>query len=566
MKIWVDLMMPQIKQKLESPESISGEQELMFMQANINAIRQKVRSFILETGGQVVLELPYRFVFSADEAQADALESFIEGYRTSLQTDIAAGIGITAKDAARAMNLSIQTKQIEFFDPNSDTEGNPQANKVPGDIPPNQVANKIRKDPEFLAVKDDEVAEKDKNAPLVPLSADEEMAVQEDRVTKLAMMQMSAVNPPEPPAPAPQQMAPGQDPNQPPEPEQKAEIEETEMDPAKAEADAAEAEHAEHMSASHGKIAGLLSTIKMYIPEIMGMAEKNPEAFNAAMKLVSGALKLGKSMSESRDLDSLQKAIVRVPVGTIKDGKMKQQDPVTKRIHWRGVKTNLLMGPDGNPISVKSNNKESQENELGKEELDKASSAPAAPPAQSPGVARQTVLISGQKPKKPKKDKYTSYQLVARTAPLTGGAPTAPAATSSSTGAAMGKDEQFPEQDPNKTPVSPVQPIDTNNPQVRRALKEQSARQEPMQTVDRAARLASNYRSAASKLRMFNQEFSKLVRSGKVKPEHVNEYSSKISKLHDHLEHLKSAKEEYKQDVAQGIQKPNALPLPGSKK
>ena len=344
MKIWVDIYLPDVQKRLENPGAIGSEQELQTVQINSNAIKNKINSFVTETGGKIALELPYRFIFTMDDRLSDGIESFVKGYQESLKTQIAAGIGLSPKAAGLAMNYSIKTGDIEFSE---ETEEDPNKEQKPGEMPENGVPDKVKtKEPEV---------------PPKPLTAEEEMAVREEFVERQAMMQMASVNPPQPQQAAPQQQAKPQ-PQQGQIPEQEKKSEDTsvtELDPAKAE-----------VSPAQGRVAGLLSTIRMYVPEIMGMADKNPEAFKAAMKLVSGAMKLGKSILESNgDDEKLAKALIKIPVGTILHGKIKIIDPATGDAHWRGVKTNLMLGPDGNPISVKRNNEISQNNELGKDEL-----------------------------------------------------------------------------------------------------------------------------------------------------------------------------------------------------
>ena len=110
-----------------------------------------------------------------------------------------------------------------------------------------------------------------------------------------------------------------------------------------------------------------LDRIKSDLPQLMGLREKNPEAFKDSMKMVNKLLDVAKQVRKGEidlnDPESLEKARLELnlPLGTRKGAKRKIQvggkDP-----SWRSMKTGQLKDEtDGSPISVREHNVKMQQ-------------------------------------------------------------------------------------------------------------------------------------------------------------------------------------------------------------
>ncbi|RLF65138.1 MAG: hypothetical protein DRN30_04580, partial [Thermoplasmata archaeon] len=140
-----------------------------------------------------------------------------------------------------------------------------------------------------------------------------------------------------------------------------------------------EVEEAEE-STSDDKIAAQLDNIKGQIPQIMGLADKDPKAFKQTMNMINKLIQLAHSRSkttkksETREkIEQLIKAInskastkpsshgIIYPVGT-RLGRYKKV-LVEGKSTWREMSSGAVKDNSGNPISVKEYNKQTNANQ-----------------------------------------------------------------------------------------------------------------------------------------------------------------------------------------------------------
>lgn len=392
MKVYGVLELHDLSKKLVTGERLKNYDYVKLAQTASTSVLEKIKSFLMTNQGEIILLMPTKMIFCVNTTALDELEQIQIGYQESLKTPISLGLGTDISDAEKALSVSRSTGEMEFWNPKEDKETSKEENSDPNQIPdkqPIEVPKEVK-----------------------PTSLEEEVQAMEQwkqALTQAGLEAMASVMPQ--PEPQPQ---PGQDPNQPTqgqpqedpaqqqaqggqvqEPEQDArdlmmggvmpkgpdqqqdaipaqgpETEEkTELDPEKSEADP-EADNTKN------KVAGLLSTIKMFMPEMVKLADKSPESAKMVFGMISSALRIAKAVSTEDvnlkkariPLPRFEKSAFKIPVGTVRNGKLKVKDPETKKELWRGVRTGLMTAPDGSPLSAKVHNQVSHDNELGKDE------------------------------------------------------------------------------------------------------------------------------------------------------------------------------------------------------
>jgi len=135
------------------------------------------------------------------------------------------------------------------------------------------------------------------------------------------------------------------------------------------------------------KLGNLLSQVKEVIPQLMGLADSNPEAFKSSMNIVNKIIKLAKLNREAKkseyyeefnelkkNVDELQKAKdwkprfkkehIDYPLGTVLGNK--KLVTVNGRKTWRQMGSGQVMDEQGQAISVKASNAQSEKDQSGK--------------------------------------------------------------------------------------------------------------------------------------------------------------------------------------------------------
>lgn len=345
-QLWLNIFLPRLEENEVQAEQNGDFNEVARLGYEAEALKDKFRSFVALKGGKIILSRPNKYVMQLPSQAMEEFEQIVTGYSTSIDQPIAVGIGFELDDATKALQKSIKTDTFEFYD---------------------------AKDPFYLPKEEkllNEIADKqpteEKQAPK-SLTIEESVAGREEYLNALAGAQMDLM---QSSMPSPQdQMAAQQQAQMQPAPQEEAQKAEdkVELDASKSEVKPED---------PRVKIAGLLATIKMHMPEIVAMQSRSPEAFKSVMRVIDKMLKVAKSVKED-GFEILTKAKVKkksrlkLAIGTIKDGKIKVRDPATGKSRWRGIRTGMMPSVGGEVISTKVHNSQSTGNEMGKAELQK---------------------------------------------------------------------------------------------------------------------------------------------------------------------------------------------------
>jgi hypothetical protein len=154
-----------------------------------------------------------------------------------------------------------------------------------------------------------------------------------------------------------------------------------EQNPASAAEGQKDAEPTDDDDKDHQKLGNLLAMFNDKIPQLMGLAETNPDAFKQVLGLVHKVVDMAKknktAKSEVIDYTSqLEKAVSKLtgmprglPVGTVH--KRKKKIMLDGKAVWRSVISGQVKDAKGNAISVKSSNANADGGaaDIGKEEI-----------------------------------------------------------------------------------------------------------------------------------------------------------------------------------------------------
>lgn len=110
-------------------------------------------------------------------------------------------------------------------------------------------------------------------------------------------------------------------------------------------------------SADHKEdLAQKLQAVKEQIPQIMAMADKNPDAFKQTMATIQKLISSAKQVQKSEQLEKAKPVTngIRFPVGTRKGNYKKVL--VDGQEVWRSMSSGQIQDTDGSDISVKAKN------------------------------------------------------------------------------------------------------------------------------------------------------------------------------------------------------------------
>lgn len=343
------------------------------LSADLHSFYNTLKEFCQGHGGHLYLHLYERAVLEIPLSCADELTKYWDGFQEQFHGKAAMGFGFSMAEAAKAMQISMETGNIELYDIEGKYNEASKPRTLTQELPPNlfDPLNPPSEVPPKAAPNEFDVPKR---------PSPEEEAQAEAQL--IQSMMGGPVSPPSGQA-APQGQPQGQPPQQvqPPRslmealsgrrdptpettqaPEQAEEKEGDEQD-VKAKMDQAE----EDAKQFNGQLASTIHTVKEQIPQIMGMAESNPKAFQQAMQMISKLLtlsrqrKVGKSEIEyfenlTKQMDNKLWSMFhgKMPVGTVMGGKKKVL--VDGKAYWRSVKSGLVQDSKGTAISVKSSN------------------------------------------------------------------------------------------------------------------------------------------------------------------------------------------------------------------
>lgn len=383
--VWVVISASEAQSRLVELIDSGNLAEAVGFSSALNGLINKMKSFVQQYGGGMPIYLYERIVMQISTSTAEQLPMIIKGYSEALNNKIAVGIGLTMEEASRAAQTSRHTGNIELYDPESryDYEEviksgmKPRRWKSNVVLPPN-IFDPTVPDAEPYA---SSVEETDSSIPTLEEALENEAKLVQAIQGQIGGNQMQQQEQQE----QQQQQQPrdlleslnggpveGHEPQvQSQEPEAAPENIENEL--------TSEIEEAEESTADD-KIAMQLDKIKGQIPQIMGLAQKDPKAFKQTMNMINKLIQLAHNRSrstkksETRErIEDLIKSINhrasgrpsagghRFPVGT-RLGRYKKV-LVEGKEKWREMSSGITKDKDGSPISIKESNEQANNNQ-----------------------------------------------------------------------------------------------------------------------------------------------------------------------------------------------------------
>jgi len=377
--IWVVVNLDGASDKLKDNIDHGSFSEANALKYQMDSLAEKLKSMVSAKAGTVHIAMPDRVVLEVPMSVAEDIPNSLEGYKQFFGSLIAVGMGMDLSEAAAAASKSVNSGEIELFDPSDESfkiyKNDDQSDELM--LPPNLF------DP--MIPKKDEKKAKDRY--IAPPSAEQQMQ-SEAAYLQAIVQQMGGGQPPAPPQQDANQQ--DQDPRDllealhgkqiPGREDPNAEEGEAEGDKesskskssdkdseSKAKEKSKEKSETEDSASEpsdkdNDKLAQLLGTVKTQIPQIMSLAQSNPEAFKQTMNLVHKLIAMGKGRSKGKSaekselfdlVEELNKKLI-YPVGTRKGNRRKVI--VNGKAKWRSLASGQLLDAQGQAISVKSNN------------------------------------------------------------------------------------------------------------------------------------------------------------------------------------------------------------------
>jgi hypothetical protein len=375
-QVWCIVEVKDLDKKLDEAERNSAFDDVHKLAAIGEYVNEKIKSFVIEKGGAILMQRPETNIFNVSDNNLEELEYIVYGYEKSLNINLPFGMGLQLNEAKRAVKKSNITHYPEFFHKD--------------DI---FYKEEISRDLENLPEK----TKKKVQEPVLAPSLEEGEAARQEYINSMAQATMDAATPPPAEEPQPQQeplqeaamdgenvqQVPGSIPEETLKPIDTENFQATDdnanqLVPNQSTEGAAEEasvdaelsngmdQAEEKEEPAYDRLVNLIATIKMHLPEIMKLQTSNPEAFNASMKFINSAIKLTKYAREhgTEKLEKMkigaahfQRKFGKLPVGTVKDQKMKIKDASTGRDRWISAKTGILLNDQGEPESVAAHNR-----------------------------------------------------------------------------------------------------------------------------------------------------------------------------------------------------------------
>jgi len=393
--LWVVVKFDDAQQRLVELVDNGYLAEAIGLFQTFNGFIDQVKSFVQNCGGSLPLAINSRIIMTVPTSVGEELPNLVADFKEKLNNKAGVGVGLDLSEASKAANKSIRSGDIEFFDPGK-TDNEDYYTVLKDENISRRFSDNVVLPPNLFdpTVPDDsEIKRLDPAKREVNRMSMEEEAQAESKYLQILSQQMGGGEQPEvagqPQSPSQQmptrdlleslhgQPIEGHDPQmQQPEAEGvPAEGDETEkgqaVDELESEVDAAEKE----ASSTNDKLATMLHNVKSQIPQLMALADKNPQAFKQSMALIQKLVGMAHSRdketkkSEYREaIDDLEKALDRrfraikgapkqhLPLNSRK-GKYKKVLVNGKEV-WRQMSAGQVMDEQGQAISVKAHNSE----------------------------------------------------------------------------------------------------------------------------------------------------------------------------------------------------------------
>lgn len=355
---------------------------------SIKSFSSKVSKDAEAKGGHLYVTLYERIVMEVPLTYAEELPNVIEGFKEVVGAAVAAGLGMTFEEATMAARKSTETGDIELYDPDDAANTKPDYFKTDPqqyEIPPNLFD---LTSPPSPAPEPQKPIPREKPAAIKP-GIEQEIQLETKYVQAYAQT-MGAPSPEEMQQQVEaQKAAMGQTEGLPPELQAAlaGQSEESDEDggdkgskkdskgkksgdkgskkDSSDEEDEDSEEGDEDDSEASDKLADLLLRAKEHIPDIMKLKEKDPKAFDQAIKLIQKLADVTRSRKKvskaeaTSEVEEFNKAFNAAigrgwPVGTRKGNK--QKVTVNGKAVWRSMASGRVQDAKGQAISVKSHN------------------------------------------------------------------------------------------------------------------------------------------------------------------------------------------------------------------
>lgn len=356
-----------IREKLDSG-SFSAANDIT---ESLKGFNKKIKSLVQQHGGHIYVLLYERIILEIPITLAEQIPDLVSELKSHVGPEVACGIGMDYEEAVKAAQLSGNTGQIEMHGEETEKSDEWAGQKDPFEISPNLF------NPEMQTTVNEIPAKSPKKQPVPVVRPEIQQELQTESEYLQAVNQSLGAQPPMPP------QQPGQQPGQEPQdllealhggqvPGHKPKDEEDEKSESKEKKDGKKSEKEEkeggkeeESDKAHSKLADSLLNIRDRIPELITLADKNPEAFKQSMNLIQKLIGLTRSRKKGDDtkksevdiinekLDKMTKAL-HFPVGTRRGRRIKVI--VNGKAVWRSAAAGRVQDSKGQPISVKSHN------------------------------------------------------------------------------------------------------------------------------------------------------------------------------------------------------------------
>jgi len=394
-QVWVTIRAQAARTRMLELLDHGSFAEALGKKSYLDGLIEKIKAFVQQYGGSMPIDMYDCVVMQISAKAAEQLPSIIEAYQDHLKNQISVGVGLTYSESAKAAQKSAKTGSIELYDSsvNDFLEKTSRRISHPDVTLPANVFNPSSPDDDYYQPGD--MTDNPAAAP----DADQALEIETAYIGKL-IQQMS-------PQEAPPQMAPeGEAPPEEGGDEQGNTMEllqmmgqgqqaapaEGEAAPAEGEAPPEEAEQElqaevdeaeqEAEKWDNDQLAQTLQSVSAKIPQIMAMADQNPDAFkqtiNMVNKLIAAAKQRPKDVKKHEEIIAAAEELTKdfnnrrissgpgagknthFPVGTRKRNYKKVL--VDGREVWRSFKTGQVKDDeDGTDISVRQHNVKQQQ-------------------------------------------------------------------------------------------------------------------------------------------------------------------------------------------------------------
>jgi hypothetical protein len=383
-KLWVVMFSTQIADQIRKLLESGKFTEATTTNDLLKAFQEKISSEVQKSGGHLHVFLPEWMVIQITPSLAEQIPELVKSFNDQVGYSLATGIGLNFGEAVKAAKISEETGDIQLFE--------------------EDMSKSLELPPNLFDYGDQSIANNDENTDAqeqtytkgpdykasLQLAAEQLQAIiqqlggqaQQDAAQQVQQIQQQQ-------AAQQQQQAQAQprdlvdalhgeqvgDRNP-----YRAKSDDKDSDKKssdKSDDDSDTEKDEEPTDDSDGdevqqKLGGALLHIKEQIPQLMDLAEKNPDAFKQSMTLIQKLLSLtkqtksGVEKSESQELTGSLNKRMLLPVGSTKNRKKKVL--VNGKQVWRSMISGQVQDLSGQAISGKSSNANAEKGAQPKEE------------------------------------------------------------------------------------------------------------------------------------------------------------------------------------------------------